>query len=79
MQEPTLLLADEPTSSLDPKTSVEIMKMFVGLHQQGRTIVMITHDPNVARLAQRRITLRDGAIAGDDLQPNAAEAECSTN
>jgi len=79
VNEPALILADEPTGNLDSKTSVEIMKMFVSLHEQGRTIVMITHDPSVAARAQRRITLRDGAVAGDDLQPNAAEAACSTN
>ncbi|MCA8965233.1 MAG: macrolide ABC transporter ATP-binding protein, partial [Planctomycetes bacterium] len=79
VNEPALILADEPTGNLDSKTSVEIMKMFVDLHEQGRTIVMITHDQNVAQMAQRRITLRDGAIAGDDLQHPAAEVACSTS
>ncbi len=79
VNEPALILADEPTGNLDSKTSAEIMKMFVDLHRQGRTIVMITHDPNIAQMAQRRITLRDGAIASDDQQHPAAEVACSTN
>ena len=79
VNEPALILADEPTGNLDSKTSVEIMKMFVGLHEQGRTIVMITHDQSVAARAQRRITLRDGAVAGDDRQVATTEATCSTS
>ncbi len=80
VNEPALILADEPTGNLDSKTSAEIIGMFVDLHAQGRTIVMITHDPGVAARAERRITLRDGAIAADDgRRQRSAEAACSTS
>ncbi|MBZ0153069.1 MAG: ABC transporter ATP-binding protein, partial [Planctomycetes bacterium] len=75
--EPSLLLADEPTGNLDSRTSAEIMRLFRELHQSGRTIVMITHDPGVAAVARRRITLRDGAVAGDDASAAPQEAACS--
>ncbi|MBL8731906.1 MAG: ABC transporter ATP-binding protein [Planctomycetes bacterium] len=75
--EPSLLLADEPTGNLDSRTSAEIMRLFRELHQSGRTIVMITHDPGVAAVAGRRITLRDGAVAGDDASAAPQEAACS--
>ena len=65
---PSCILADEPTGNLDSKTSAEIMQLLLGLHEGGATIVMITHDPGVAARARRRITLRDGRIAGDDRQ-----------
>jgi ABC-type lipoprotein export system ATPase subunit len=80
--EPSLLLADEPTGNLDSKTSTEILQLFHELHRHGATIVMITHDPNVAAQAARRITLRDGRIATDDgdTTPLAAAGEtaCSS-
>ncbi len=63
--EPSLMLADEPTGNLDSVTSAEIMRLFAELHGSGRTIVMITHDPGIAALAWRRITLRDGRIESD--------------
>jgi len=63
---PALLLADEPTGNLDSKTGAEVLRMFEQLHQGGQTIVVVTHDPDVAAHAQRRIVLRDGAIASDE-------------
>jgi putative ABC transport system ATP-binding protein len=63
--EPSILLADEPTGNLDSKTSVEIMKLFDDLHQAGNTIVLVTHEPDIARHAHRIITFRDGKIAED--------------
>ncbi len=63
---PSLLLADEPTGNLDSKTGIEIMAVFEGLHRAGNTIVLITHEPDVARHAHRILHLRDGAIALDD-------------
>lgn len=65
INEPSLILADEPTGNLDSKTSAEIMKLFVELHQGGSTIVMITHDPSIANIAERRITMLDGRIQSE--------------
>ncbi|MCA8975696.1 MAG: ABC transporter ATP-binding protein [Planctomycetes bacterium] len=80
VNEPALILADEPTGNLDSKTSAEIMKLFVELHRSGRTIVMITHDPSVAAIAGRRITLRDGQVEREDGSvADEAEAACSAN
>ena len=59
---PSLILADEPTGNLDSRTSQEIMDMFHELHRQGNTIVLITHDPGVARQAERAIHILDGRI-----------------
>jgi putative ABC transport system ATP-binding protein len=63
---PALLLADEPTGNLDSKTGEEVLRMFEQLHEGGQTIVVVTHDTDVAAHAQRRIVLRDGAIASDE-------------
>ena len=60
--DPKLILADEPTGALDSKTSQEIMDLFHGLHRQGNTIVVITHDSDVARQAERSIHILDGKI-----------------
>ncbi len=62
---PGLLLADEPTGALDSKTSAEVMDLFDDLHQQGLTIIVVTHDPQVAKQAKRIITLRDGKVISD--------------
>jgi putative ABC transport system ATP-binding protein len=63
---PAVLLADEPTGNLDTKTSAEIMGLFDKLHEGGRTIIMVTHDENVARNAARIIRLLDGLIVADE-------------
>ncbi len=60
---PSLILADEPTGNLDSKTSAEIMAIFRELHEQGNTIVLITHDEEVARQASRSIHIRDGKVS----------------
>jgi len=62
---PSVILADEPTGNLDSATSEEIMSLFTALNQQGITILMVTHEPDVAVYAGRRITFRDGKIIGD--------------
>ncbi len=62
---PSLILADEPTGALDSKSGVEIMRMLHDLHEEGNTIVIITHDLGIAKQAERIITIRDGKITGD--------------
>ena len=65
---PSILLADEPTGNLDSATSAEIMQVFRDLHAQGQTIVMVTHEHDIAIHAARVVTLRDGVIASDQRQ-----------
>ena len=65
VNQPAVILADEPTGNLDTTTTHEIMQLFTDLNQQGITIVMITHEPEVAEYASRRITFRDGSIISD--------------
>jgi len=62
---PAVLLADEPTGNLDTRTSTEIFQLLKGLHREGQTIVMVTHDPKAAAYGTRTVTLRDGSIAED--------------
>lgn len=62
---PSIILADEPTGNLDSKTGVEIMGLFAELHRQGNTIVLVTHEPDIAEHAHRVVTIRDGVIASD--------------
>ena len=71
--DPAILLADEPTGNLDSESSLEIMKLLRELNQQGRTIVLITHEPDIAAFAQRVVRLRDGVIVSDERQPVATE------
>ena len=65
---PSILLADEPTGNLDSATSSEIMGVFKELHKQGQTVVMVTHEPDIAANAERVVTLRDGLIHTDQKQ-----------
>jgi putative ABC transport system ATP-binding protein len=65
---PALILADEPTGNLDTTSSIDVMSVFAGLHDQGRTVVMITHEEDVAAYATRIVRLRDGVIVGDHQQ-----------
>ncbi|MAQ02142.1 MAG: macrolide ABC transporter ATP-binding protein [Alteromonadaceae bacterium] len=62
---PTMILADEPTGNLDSKTSDDIMALLTELHQQGQTIVMVTHEENIADYAQKVITMKDGQIISE--------------
>jgi len=64
--DPSILLADEPTGNLDSVTSLDIMALFDDLHAAGHTIIVVTHEPDVAAHAQRRIVLRDGSIEVDE-------------
>ncbi|MFY9325753.1 MAG: ABC transporter ATP-binding protein [Candidatus Nanopelagicales bacterium] len=64
--EPTIILADEPTGALDSQSGEQVMNLLQKLHQEGKTIILITHESEVANRAHRRITLRDGRIVTDD-------------
>ncbi|HTY06271.1 MAG TPA: ABC transporter ATP-binding protein [Gemmatimonadales bacterium] len=68
VNDPSILLADEPTGNLDSATSNEIMGLFKELHRQGQTVVMVTHEPDIAANADRVVTLRDGLIHSDQKQ-----------
>ncbi|MDB4905415.1 MAG: putative macrolide transporter ATP-binding protein [Gemmatimonadetes bacterium] len=75
--QPTLLLADEPTGNLDSRTSVEVMALFQELNEQGITILLVTHEPDVAQYAKRIVEVRDGLIRRDHPveQPRSAAAD----
>jgi len=64
---PSLILADEPTGNLDSKTSVEIMRLFDNLHRQGNTIIVVTHEQDIASRARRVLSILDGKIDSDVL------------
>jgi putative ABC transport system ATP-binding protein len=68
---PSILLADEPTGNLDSKTGLEIMGVFERLHKTGNTIVLVTHEPDVAAFAHRAIHIRDGQVEHDVLRASA--------
>ena len=72
VNEPAILLADEPTGNLDSTTSEEIMRVFGTLHGQGQTIIMVTHEADIAAHAERVVVLRDGRIASDTRRREAA-------
>lgn len=70
VNKPSLLLADEPTGNLDSKISEEIMKLFADIHRKGNTLVMVTHEEDIARHAHRIIRLKDGEIDSDTINEN---------
>jgi len=72
---PSLVLADEPTGNLDSHTSVEILRMFQRLNEEGITVILVTHDPNVAAFAHRTIRLHDGQVESDETNTPAAQAD----
>ena len=71
---PAILLADEPTGNLDSATSAEIMRVFEALHRQGQTVIMVTHEADIAAHAARVVVLRDGRVASDTQQTQGAAA-----
>jgi putative ABC transport system ATP-binding protein len=71
--DPAILLADEPTGNLDSESSFEIMRLLSALNHEGRTIVLITHEPDIARFASRTVRLRDGVVVSDERAAAAPE------
>jgi putative ABC transport system ATP-binding protein len=70
VNDPSIILADEPTGNLDSKTSYDIMELFHELHQKGNTIIMVTHEDDIAHYAHRIVRLRDGLVKSDTVNPN---------
>ena len=70
VNKPSIILADEPTGNLDSKTSVEIMNLFNEIHANGNTVILVTHEEEIAAYAHRIIRLRDGIIESDTQNPN---------
>jgi len=71
---PSIILADEPTGNLDSKTSYDIMDLFHQLHKKGNTIIMVTHEDDIAHYAHRIIRLRDGLIESDEINKNVTKS-----
>ena len=74
VNDPVLILADEATGNLDTRTSYEILALFQKLHAQGRTIVFVTHNPEIASFSSRNIVLKDGRIIDDKYNDNIQSA-----
>ena len=70
---PSIILADEPTGNLDTKTSYEIMNLFAELHKKGNTIIMVTHEEDIAKYAHRVVFMRDGNIERDEINENPTQ------
>jgi putative ABC transport system ATP-binding protein len=77
VNEPAIILADEPTGNLDSVTSVEIMSIFQKLNRHGSTIIMVTHEPEIAAYTKRNVVFRDGRILSDTILVNQVDAEQS--
>lgn len=71
---PSIILADEPTGNLDTKTSIEIMSIFEEIHQMGNTVILVTHEPDIAQHAHRIIRLRDGLVESDEMNNNVIDS-----
>ena len=76
--EPLVVLADEPTGNLDSAATLEVLRLFGTLHQDGQTLVIVTHDPRIAATADRLITMRDGALVDETLLTGGTRANLGT-
>jgi putative ABC transport system ATP-binding protein len=74
VNDPAIILADEPTGNLDSRTSIEIMGMFETIHQAGNTIIVVTHEEDIARHAHRIVRVKDGLIESDEVNPQIQRA-----
>jgi putative ABC transport system ATP-binding protein len=70
VNDPSIILADEPTGNLDSRTSVEVMGVFQELNDHGITVILVTHEPDIASFAKRHVVFRDGKIRADRINPN---------
>jgi putative ABC transport system ATP-binding protein len=75
VNQPSVILADEPTGNLDTRTSIEILALMQKLNREGMTIVLVTHEPDIAAYASRVLTFRDGRVRGDERVPAPVDAE----
>lgn len=76
---PAIILADEPTGNLDTKTSMEIMALFEEIHQQGNTVILITHEEDIAKFAYRVVRLRDGVVESDEQNTNRSRVNAAAD
>jgi ABC-type antimicrobial peptide transport system, ATPase component len=74
INQPEVLLADEPTGNLDSRTSVEVMAIFQQLNERGITVIMVTHEQDIAAYAKRNVMMRDGVILNDHLVSQRSDA-----
>jgi putative ABC transport system ATP-binding protein len=79
VNDPSIILADEPTGNLDSKTSIEIMALFEEIHKRGNTVIIVTHEPDIAEHAHRIIKLRDGLVEVDMMNENVVTADDPTH
>lgn len=79
VNDPSIILADEPTGNLDTKTSIEIMAIFEEIHKQGNTVILVTHEPDIAEHAHRIVRLRDGQVESDVRNENVASVDDPTH
>ncbi|HVR89436.1 MAG TPA: ABC transporter ATP-binding protein [Candidatus Limnocylindria bacterium] len=75
LNDPSLILADEPTGNLDSRSTAEILAIFQRLNDSGKTVVMVTHEPDVAEHCRRIVRMRDGVVSGDEIVPMPRRAE----